>query len=42
MTEKICTECNTTKSKEDLYKDYEGNLLCTVCMVRYIEGRVQK
>jgi len=41
MSERICTECKVTETKEDLYEDYEGKLLCTVCMVRYIEGRTK-
>jgi len=39
MSERECKDCKAPEAKEDLYEDGESGLLCTVCMVRYIEGR---
>jgi len=38
MTERKCEDCEAPESKVDLYVGEGEMILCTVCMVRFIEG----
>lgn len=40
--ERICKDCKVKETKEDLYEDGERNLLCTLCMVKFLDRREKK